>query len=522
MSFIDLIQGGPRNIKKSLFRDITLIILITVFSIIALSLYRGISIKEEMSSQLRENSSKLIKNSTTLIKERFTIFLTPFESSLRVLAQTIEINEWDIDFTQPDRLEREFAPYFNVFENLGTITIISSTGTIASMVRSKEDVSITLFQDEPDSQNALRTSNSFRGAVTAPADTPVFWHESFSSQYDKSGLSASIKISLAPDRFAVVIFFIPAGKILQFIADIETPEEIDIILFNKQGMFISKQQLLMGGRVNQKTVKGVSVTNGSEIESALAVWTDRSLADDSVTTFSADGISWWAGFSRLGTKTDSTWVSVLVPESEIKNRIPPKWYNFVIPIVIIVIFAMVMVFNLVRRYSFQLKDLPQQHLIDAELTESTKRLIHLGESTTVEFKSTVRKNLNAGRFGKEIEIAWLKTITAFMNSDGGILLIGVNDDGKIRGLDDDEFSNEDKCRLHIKNLINTHIGTALSRYIHLKFCHLEDKTVLIIECERVRQPVFLSIGKNEEFYIRSGPSSMKLTMSAMITYLAER
>ena len=124
MSFIDLIQGGPRNIKKSLFRDITLIILITVFSIIALSLYRGIAINEEMSSQLRDNSSKLIKNSSKLIKERFTIFLTPFESSLRVLARTVEINEWDIDFNKPDRLERDFAPYFKVFENLGKITII--------------------------------------------------------------------------------------------------------------------------------------------------------------------------------------------------------------------------------------------------------------------------------------------------------------------------------------------------------------------------------------------------------------
>ena len=522
MSFIDLIQGGPRNIKKSLFRDITLIILITVFSIIALSLYRGIAINEEMSSQLRDNSSKLIKNSSRLIKERFTIFLTPFESSLRVLARTVEINEWDIDFNKPDRLERDFAPYFKVFENLGKITIISSTGRIASIVRSKEGLRSMLTQDEPDSQNAIRTSNSFRGAVTAPAETPVFWHESFSSQHDKSGLSASIKINLASDRFAVVIFFIPADKILQFIADIETPEAIDIVLFNKQGMFISRQQLLMGGSSNQITSKEVSSTDSSEIERALALWADRSLADDSVATFSADGMNWWAGFSRLGAETDSAWVSVLVPEAEIKNRIPPKWYNFVIPIVLIVIFAMVMVFNLVRRYSFQLKDLPHQHLIDAELTESTKRLIHLGESTTVEFKSTVRKNLNAGRFGKEIEIAWLKTITAFMNSDGGILLIGVNDDGTIRGLDDDEFTNEDKCRLHIKNLINTHIGTALSRYIHPKFCNLDDKTVLIIECERVRQPVFLSIGKNEEFYIRSGPSSMKLTMSAMITYLAER
>jgi predicted HTH transcriptional regulator len=109
-----------------------------------------------------------------------------------------------------------------------------------------------------------------------------------------------------------------------------------------------------------------------------------------------------------------------------------------------------------------------------------------------------------------------------MNSDGGILLIGVNDDGQINGIAEDEFGNEDKCQLHFKNLINSHIGTAFARYIHLKFCHFDDKTVLVIECERVRKPVFLSIGKTEDFYIRTGPSSMKLTMSSMVTYLSER
>ena len=181
-----------------------------------------------------------------------------------------------------------------------------------------------------------------------------------------------------------------------------------------------------------------------------------------------------------------------------------------------------MTFNLVRRYSFQLKDLPQQHLLENEFSDNIKRLIHLGESATVEFKSTVRKNLKADRFGKEIELAWLKTVTAFMNSDGGILLIGVADNGMVTGLAPDDFSSEDKCRLHVKNLINNHLGTAFSRYVHLSFCQIDSENILVLECERVRQPVFLFIGKNEEFYVRSGPASMKLSMSAMVTYLSQR
>ena len=109
-----------------------------------------------------------------------------------------------------------------------------------------------------------------------------------------------------------------------------------------------------------------------------------------------------------------------------------------------------------------------------------------------------------------------------MNSDGGILLIGVADDGEILGLDADNFATEDKCRLHFKNLLNAHIGAEYTRFIHLKVVTVNDNEILIIECERVRRPVFLTVGKNEDFFIRSGPSNTKLTMSQMVKYLSER
>ena len=136
--------------------------------------------------------------------------------------------------------------------------------------------------------------------------------------------------------------------------------------------------------------------------------------------------------------------------------------------------------------------------------------------------STLRTNLKTGKKAKEIEIAWLKTITAFMNSDGGILLVGVEDDGNILGIQVDNFENEDKLRLYCKSLINNHIGPEFARFINLKLKLVKGKQVVIIECERVRKPVFLSIGKNEEFFVRSGPSSMKITMSQMVKYLEER
>ena len=48
------------------------------------------------------------------------------------------------------------------------------------------------------------------------------------------------------------------------------------------------------------------------------------------------------------------------------------------------------------------------------------------------------------------------------------------------------------------------------------------KIIMAVVCEKAAEPVFLVVGKNEEFHIRSGPSSMKLTPRQMLQYLSTR
>ena len=43
----------------------------------------------------------------------------------------------------------------------------------------------------------------------------------------------------------------------------------------------------------------------------------------------------------------------------------------------------------------------------------------------------------------------------------------------------------------------------------------------MIECTKATDPVFLKIGKNEEFYIRSGPSSVKLSPSQIVNFVQQ-
>lgn len=62
---------------------------------------------------------------------------------------------------------------------------------------------------------------------------------------------------------------------------------------------------------------------------------------------------------------------------------------------------------------------------------SLKDIIANGESSEVEFKSTLRVNLHTGSRDPRMELAVLKTIAGFLNSDGGILTIGIADDGPL-------------------------------------------------------------------------------------------
>ncbi len=73
--------------------------------------------------------------------------------------------------------------------------------------------------------------------------------------------------------------------------------------------------------------------------------------------------------------------------------------------------------------------------VDTSIETSLEELIAEGESSDLEFKSSLRWDLKENRADKKIGGIALKAIAALSNGEGGTLLIGVNDEGKILGLD---------------------------------------------------------------------------------------
>jgi hypothetical protein len=155
-----------------------------------------------------------------------------------------------------------------------------------------------------------------------------------------------------------------------------------------------------------------------------------------------------------------------------------------------------------------------------ENTKSADSMIREGEGDAVEFKSTLRWDIRAGKTNPAIERSCLKTISAFLNSSGGSLLIGIRDDGSVEGIDTDKFANEDKFLLHLWTLIRNCLGRDFSPFIRTRLEKRDEKFFCVVDCLPANRPVFLrQPGFDEEMFIRMGPSSNALDISEALRYI---
>jgi type I restriction enzyme R subunit len=155
-------------------------------------------------------------------------------------------------------------------------------------------------------------------------------------------------------------------------------------------------------------------------------------------------------------------------------------------------------------------------------------LIKRGESKTLEFKSTLRWNLKEDRRDDEaITHAVLKTIAAFLNTEGGDLLIGVADGGAVVGIEADRLEGDDEFMRHLAQVVRNGLGDRAGTCIDPKTQIVQGKTVCLVTCQRSPEPVFLRWKGTEgspegDFYVRSGPGSVRLPPESAREYVRTR
>ncbi len=160
------------------------------------------------------------------------------------------------------------------------------------------------------------------------------------------------------------------------------------------------------------------------------------------------------------------------------------------------------------------------------LQKSIPSLIKEGENQYVEFKRSLRYDYRQVKTDKNNEDIVLRSIAGFMNGEGGILIIGIDNDGDVLGLHNDYWSlkrrNKEGFHQRIIWLVSSRLGKDVSTKIHATFHLLGTNEICSLYVEPANRPVYISVGKETMFYLRSGVVTNSLTTSETVEYLKNR
>lgn len=150
-----------------------------------------------------------------------------------------------------------------------------------------------------------------------------------------------------------------------------------------------------------------------------------------------------------------------------------------------------------------------------------------GESDRVEFKETARWNIRENRKDPRMELAIAKTVAAFLNSAGGVLVIGASDEGRAVGLDRDlatlRTPDHDRFELWLRDLLSTLLGRNAAALPRLQFAVVEGAMVCAVICPPSPKPVFLTVAKDggsTDLWVRVGNSTRSLGVDEAVDYVA--
>lgn len=529
-------ESDPDNTKRSgsLLRKLVILLLIISLTVIVLMIQKYANTRQNI-------STAVIKQLTNESELKLQSFFRPITTNASI------IKRWalngDIDFSKPGELTNRFIPVLEQSPQIHSIAFATEDGLDYMLMRDAsgwrsrtnrkfangtrqavwqrlDPTGKTIGEEVGELSVDHRNKPWFQGALTDP-DDEIFWTEPYELfPTSNSGVSAAVSWK-RKDRYSVAAINVLMSDFRELVNSIRIGDSFQIFLFSETLVFIDFL------RVHRRTMTaddtgddmaGSDTIGETVISRALTVW-EKQMGIEDPFPFEHGGDRWWGLLRSIEESKNAGGIGILVQEKDLVARQKNEKYLFV-PIALAVFWVAFLFF--VRIYTRESKDVAGHIGLSSIEGEDIRKIIEAGESDRLEFKSTLRWNLKSGKAGKEIELASLKTIAAFLNSDGGTLLVGVGDNGELHGVEPDGFDNDDKYLRHFSSLFNQHIGLEFSEYIEFDLKEIGDTKIFMVNCSRSQQPVFLKHKKDEQFYIRSGPSSRQLTTSQVIEYLKEK
>ncbi len=529
--FLNFMKIYPKAKRRTIVVTATLSVLSTIALAITLILINNLQNKIAL-TQLKTISDRT-ESENSSFDEQLNINLNLISSLVQTgIFSKSENNKWS----------SAVATVLESNRNITAISAINKNGTeyYASLedsvlefyvINDKNSSETKLFYQQLSSEKLVGTDTiipvrainlkSYMDHIAEKVDTVVWYNIQPVPGINKElGRAASIKtLEKASGDEIIITIYVSIQNIYQFLQRIAGTVNAELCLFTPDNKIFDIDNLPANQHETDFSNYLIELDSSQSTlyKEAILKWKSSGLTDSlQFISFRYENQKYWGALRKVKQKTTDLWIALILPEDDFLTILNEKiGILFFIPVLILLISILVLIIVIRRNfYSYQRKDFPE--------TSEILKLIEKGEDEHIEFKSTVRTNLFTNKPGKEIELAWLKSVVGFCNSMGGTILIGVSDSGEILGLEPDNFANDDKCLLHVQNLIRDHIGMEFTKYINYRLISQGEKKILVVNCMMATEPLFLMSSGKEQFYVRSGPASIELPMSKALKYIKDR
>jgi serine/threonine protein kinase len=159
-----------------------------------------------------------------------------------------------------------------------------------------------------------------------------------------------------------------------------------------------------------------------------------------------------------------------------------------------------------------------------------ERFLASDETSILEFKASLRALVDPRRNGDKrsdsqlrmaVQREAIETIAAFLNTDGGTLLVGVKDDRSVIGIEvdyDPVHGSRDGWRLTFDQVISHELGDEALAYINLELEPWQGKTVAVVRCRVRPGGTWLA----DDLYVRRTSSTERLSARHAVAWARER
>ena len=296
-------------------------------------------------------------------------------------------------------------------------------------------------------------------------------------------------------------------KIFKFLTSIQNIKDANLIISNpkKNNFFISANDSIFTEEITESN-------NNSIAKTILNRYLKIRKNDSTIRVFSfkyKDDF-YWSSIIQPQKEIGINFLIFTIPEYAIEEYLTSSNYLAIAILLLVFIGSIVILYFVIFR-----KRPPQQEVVDIT------HLLKQDENRFLEFKSSLRWDYRQEKPNPKLEMVIVKTIAAFGNSDGGHLLIGVDDDKKILGLENDFNSlkkkDADYFEIYLRNILHQVFGVKYTtNYVRITFPTVEHKEICAIQIFKANEPAYIKTKDKsgniiEKFYVRSGNSSQELS-----------